>query len=160
MGSILEALILTQRLSPPIDRSIPIHQVLPLTAFERTRTRHRLETETGKVLYLRLPRGLVLRDGDVLCPDAPNYYVQVLAKPEPVLTVTAATGFDLLRAAYHLGNRHIPLEITPHALRLSPDPVLQNLLEQLGVQVTAEVAPFNPETGAYESSHSHSHDHS
>jgi urease accessory protein len=71
-----------------------------------------------------------------------------------VLTVTSQKPVDLLRASYHLGNRHVPLEVSPNYLRLSPDPVLQAMLEQMGVQVQEEVVPFQPETGAY--SHSHS----
>lgn len=88
--------------------------------------------------------------------DAPAVqYVQVMAKPEPVLTVTASTPLSLLQAAYHLGNRHVPLEITPHYLRLAPDPVLQAMLVQLGVSVLQEVAPFTPTLGAYHHSHHH-----
>jgi urease accessory protein len=85
--------------------------------------------------------------------------VRVIAKPEPVITVTAQTDLELLRAAYHLGNRHVPLEITPKYLRLSPDTVLQDMLEHLGLQTEAEIAPFQPEMGAY-GSHSHAHSHS
>jgi urease accessory protein len=74
------------------------------------------------------------------------------------LTVTATTSVELLRAAYHLGNRHVALEITSHYLRLSPDPVLQAMLEQLGLQAIAEVAAFQPEVGAYgHSGPSHAH---
>lgn len=79
--------------------------------------------------------------------------VQVVAKPEPVLTVTADSPLALLQAAYHLGNRHVALEITPHYLRLAPDPVLQAMLRQLGVTVHAEIAPFLPIGGAYHHSH-------
>lgn len=127
---------------------------LSLTAQERTRTRHRFETPDGQVLYLRLPRGTVLQDGDLLQSEGGDVVMRIAAKPEPVLTVTSQKPVDLLRASYHLGNRHVPLEVSPHYLRLSPDPVLQAMLEQMGVQVQEEVVPFQPETGAY--SHSHS----
>ncbi len=80
--------------------------------------------------------------------------IRIAAKPEPVLTVTAQKPIDLLRASYHLGNRHVPLEVAPSYLRLSPDPVLQIMLEQLGVKVREEVVPFQPEVGAYGHSHS------
>ena len=122
--------------------------VLMLTAEERTRSRHRFETLAGETVYLQLPRGTVLRDGDLL-RSHDGVLVQVVAKPEPVLTVTAPTPLALLQAAYHLGNRHVSLEITPTALRLSPDPVLRDLLEQRGLQVMEETQPFHPEMGAY-----------
>jgi urease accessory protein len=77
----------------------------------------------------------------------------VLAKPEPVLTVTAHTPLDLLQAAYHLGNRHVSLEITPTYLRLSPDPVLRDLLIHRGLHIHEEIQPFQPESGAYGAHH-------
>lgn len=126
---------------------------LSLTAEERTRTRHRFETPDGEELYLRLPRGTVLQEGNLLQSEDGKTVIQIAAKPEPVLTVTAQKPIDLLRASYHLGNRHVALEVTPSYLRLSPDSVLQAMLEQLGVEVKEEVVPFQPETGAY--SHSH-----
>ncbi len=79
--------------------------------------------------------------------------VQVVAKPEPVLTVTADSLLALLQAAYHLGNRHVPLEITSQYLRLAPDPVLQAMLMHLGVTVRSELAPFLPTGGVYYHSH-------
>lgn len=170
-------LVLTHRL--PAGGHLPVVPqrplILALTAEERTRSRHRFTTEDGTIVYLRLPRGTVLQHGDWLWPEAMTpelmtmgedtpavQYVQVRAKPEPVLTVTASTPLALLQAAYHLGNRHVPLEITPHYLRLSADPVLQAMLVQLGVSVLQEVAPFTPTLGAYHHSHhhhSHHHDH-
>jgi urease accessory protein len=127
---------------------------LSLTAEERTRSRRRFETDDGEAVYLQLPRGTILCDGDILASETGEILVRVTAKPELVLTVTAADLLTLMRSAYHLGNRHVPLEITPTYLRLSPDPVLQKMLIQLGVEVREEMAPFQPEIGAY--SHSHS----
>lgn len=140
-----------QRLSADVD--IPVSFTLSLTAEERTRTRHRFETSEGQVLYLRLPRGTVLIDGDLLQSDAGTVVVRIVAKPEPVLTVTSQTAVGLLRASYHLGNRHVPIEVSPNYLRLSPDPVLQVMLEQLGVEVKQEVVAFQPESGAYRHHH-------
>jgi urease accessory protein len=122
---------------------------LVLTAEERTKSRHRFETEEGETVFLRLPRGTVLRDGDLLRSDHGEFLILVKAKSEPILSVTAATPLELLRAAYHLGNRHVPLEIGTTYLRLSPDPVLQAMLEQTGMIVIEENAPFHPEVGAY-----------
>ncbi len=125
---------------------------LSLTAEERLRSRHAYQTDEGQSVYLNLPRGTALKDGDWLQSDAGDV-AQVLAKPEPVLTVTATTSLALLQAAYHLGNRHVPLEITNSFLRLSPDSVLQKLLLHRGLHVLQEIAPFQPETGAYEHQH-------
>jgi urease accessory protein len=151
-------LTLTQRQPANVDAVVTL--TLQLTADERTRSRHRWETETGEVVFLRLPRGTVLQDGDILLDETGNYLVRVLAKAEPVLTVTAANSLDLLRAAYHLGNRHVAVEITANYLRLSPDPVLQTMVEHLGLEVKTEILPFQPEAGAYgQHSHSHSHAH-
>lgn len=125
---------------------------LLLTAEERTRSRHRFETVEGQTVFLQLPRGTVLRDGDWL-RSAEGVVVRVVAKPEPVLTVRADTTQDLLQAAYHLGNRHVPVEITSTYLRLLPDPVLQEMLQHRGLHVTEDVQPFQPEAGAYGHSH-------
>lgn len=144
-------LTFTQRLKAAVDT--PVSFTLLLTAEERTRTRHRFETSNGESVYLRLPRGTVLQDGDLLQSENGDQVIRIVAKPEPVLTVSAQKSVDLLRAAYHLGNRHVPLEVTPDYLRLSPDPVLQAMLEQLGVEVNEDVVPFQPEVGAYGHSH-------
>jgi urease accessory protein len=145
-------LILTQRLSAPAS-DIQAIQVLALTAWERTRSRHRFETKEGIVLHLQLPRGTVIHPGDVLSDQTGEHRVKIMAKPESVLTVVAPDPLLLLRAAYHLGNRHVPLEVTLDYLRLEPDPVLEKMLQQLGVTVTAEVAPFRPESGVYHHTH-------
>ncbi len=146
-------LALTERLPP--DPHAVVSFTLSLTAEARSRSRYRFELADGQSLYLRLSRGTVLRDGDLLRAEADFRLVRVAAKPEPVLTATASTTLELLRAAYHLGNRHVPLEITATYLRLSPDPVLRGMLEQLGLQITESVLPFQPEAGAYGYSHAH-----
>jgi urease accessory protein len=152
-------LTLTQR--SPANQNAEIKYTLSLTAEDRTRSRLHFHSDQGEPIHLQLPRGTVLRDGDLLSSDRAIEppLVRVIAKPEPVITVTAQTDLELLRAAYHLGNRHVPLEITPKYLRLSPDTVLQDMLEHLGLQTEAEIAPFQPEMGAY-GNHSHAHSHS
>lgn len=139
-------LTLTQRL--PANPNTVVSHSLFLTALERRRSNYRFETEEGEALLLRLPRGTVLRDRDLLQSEN-GILVRIIAKPEPVLTVTAINSLELIRAAYHLGNRHVALEITPTYLRLSADSVLQAMLEHLGLEVTAETMPFEPEMGAY-----------
>jgi urease accessory protein len=149
-------LTLTHRLSA--DAAVSVSNTLALTAEERTRSRHYFETATGQPLYLNLPRGTVLNHGDLLQATT-GELVRITAKPEPVITVTAQTLLDLLRAAYHLGNRHVPLEVTATYLRLAPDPVLVTMLEQLGLNIHPEVAPFAPEVGAYGHRHPATHSH-
>lgn len=146
-------LTLTQRLQANSDALASF--TLALSAEERTKSRHRFSTADGQVLYLSLPRGTVLRHGDLLQAEKDRSLVRIAAKPEPVLTVTAQTPLLLLRAAYHLGNRHVPLEIAATYLRLSPDPVLRTMLEQLGMDVFEAVLPFHPEVGAYGHKHAH-----
>ena len=144
---------LTQRLSG----LAPVQLTLSLTAEERSRSRHYFEAELGQGVYLQLPRGTVLRQGDLLQSKDGTTVVQVIAKPEPVMVVTAQTSLQLLRAAYHLGNRHVPLEVTADYLQLAPDSVLKAMLEQMGLQVSEQSLPFQPETGAYGSAHHSSH---
>ena len=140
-------LTFTQRLMA--DPDVVVSFTLALTAEERTKSRHRFEMEDGQALYLRLPRGTLLRDGDLLLAETDSSLVRVTAKPEPIFTITATTSLELLRAAYHLGNRHVPIEITETYLRISPDSVLQTMLEHMGMEVQEAVLPFQPEIGAY-----------
>jgi urease accessory protein len=145
-------LTLTQRNTSNPD--IAVNLTLALTAEERTRTRHRFETEDG-IVFLRLPRGSLLRDGDILVDETSGSLVRIVAKPEPVLTVLDSDHQNLLKAAYHLGNRHVPVEIAPSYLRLAPDPVLKVMLLQLGLDIKEEISPFYPEPGAYGNLHAH-----
>jgi urease accessory protein len=146
-------LTFTQRNAPNLG--ITVILTLALTAEERTRSRHRFEMSDGKAIILHLPRGTVLHDGDILQDETNGESIKITAKPEPVLTVTASTNQDLLRAAYHLGNRHVLVEITATYLRISPDSVLHQMLEQLGLEVKEEILPFQPELGAYAQHHAH-----
>jgi urease accessory protein len=147
-------LTLTQRL--PANSSAKAAYRLALTAEERTRSRFRFETEEGVAATLVLPRGTVLRDGDLLRADDGTTLVRVQARPEPVLTARAPDGWTLLRAAYHLGNRHVPVEVGKDYLRIAPDSVLADMLQQLGLAIVEEITPFQPEAGAY-GGHSHHH---
>ncbi|MBD2189088.1 urease accessory protein UreE [Pseudanabaena mucicola] len=149
--------IVTQRLSTEAKKLIDLDSLLTLAliAEDRTRSRHRFMTVEGEEINLQLQRGTVLREGDILA-DAQNQPIaKVVAKPEPVITVTAKYPLEFLRAAYHLGNRHIGLEITENYLRLSPDSVLEDMVLQMGLTVTHETQPFQPESGAYHHHHEH-----
>lgn len=136
---------------PAPDTPLP-HFVLSLTAEERTRSRHLFQADSGETIALNLPRGTTLRDGDWL-ESSEGKQIVIRAKSEPVMTVTANTALNLLQAAYHLGNRHVALQITDAYLRLSPDSVLKDLLEHRGLTVVDETAPFQPESGAYGHTH-------
>jgi urease accessory protein len=145
------AIVLSKRLHHHHHSSPSL--ILSLSAADRTRSRHRFIADEGTSVLLQLPRGTTLQDGDILSSETEEILVRVAAKPEQVVTVTSDDSLNLLRAAYHLGNRHVSLEITPNYLRFSPDPVLEGMLVQLGLQIVNEVAPFCPQGGAYHHQH-------
>lgn len=125
-----------------------------LTAEERTKVKQKIQldaiSENGnKYIKLNLERGDVLMEGDILTNDDRSFFVEIKAKLESVITVKSANTLDLLKAAYHLGNRHVSLEINNDYLRFSPDHVLESMLSKLGINFCQETAPFYPELGAY-----------
>jgi len=122
---------------------------LPFDARARSRLRARLTD--GREVALVLPRGTVLRGGTVL--EGAGMRVRVAAADEDVLEVRAPDATTLARAAYHLGNRHVPLQVAADRLVLGYDPVLADMLVGLGVRVQRGWAPFEPEAGAYASHH-------
>jgi urease accessory protein len=129
----------------------------------RQKSRFDTTDTQSRVLGVFLGRGTVLRGGDVLVAEDGSL-VRVLATPQPVLVVRAEPGhgspFDLMRAAYHLGNRHVQLELRADCLLLAPDHVLADMLRQMHLVVSEELAPFEPEGGAYAAGgHGHGHDH-
>lgn len=124
----------------------------------RTRSRQRVTLDDGNEALLALPRGTVLRHGDVL-RGACGGQLRVMAAAETVSTAHAEDGTSLLRAAYHLGNRHVAVEIGAGWLRYLHDHVLDDMVRGLGLTVAVEQAPFEPEAGAYASGHGHGHGH-
>jgi urease accessory protein len=128
----------------------------------RQKSRLRIKLASGQEAALFLTRGIILRGGDLLKsedgPDGQSIVVQVNAAQEPVYNVIAPTQRDLMCAAYHLGNRHVPLQMGDGWLRLEQDYVLKEMLLGLGMQVSEAVAPFEPEAGAYGGGHRHGHD--
>jgi len=129
-----------------------------LTYDERCKSRQRLELDDGSQAALMLERGTVLADGDLLAGDD-GVIVQVKAAPETLSAVRAEDPLALARAAYHLGNRHVPLQIAPGELRYQHDHVLDDMVVALGLRVEVVKAPFQPEGGAYGRGHSHEHGH-
>lgn len=137
----------------------------------RQKSRFHATASDGQQLGVFLPRGSVVRGGDVLVTEA-GTLVRVVAAPQPVLRVTGCNdhghahghthdaAFDLMRAAYHLGNRHVPIELKPDHLKIEPDHVLADLLRAMHLNVSEVNESFEPEAGAYSqhSAHGHAHD--
>lgn len=129
---------------------------LVLTFERRSVSRQAASLSNGEQAQLFLPRGTVLRHGDVLAADDGTRVV-VEAAEEHVLIVRAHDPRALARAAYHLGNRHVAVEVGEGSLKIEDDHVLADMLLGLGVEVESAHAPFEPESGAY--AHGHSHEH-
>lgn len=133
------------------------HLVLELPFDLRNKSRLRTTLGNGEEIGLFLERGTVLRGGDQLvCDD--GRVVEVIAAAESVSTVRSSEPLHLLRAAYHLGNRHVALQIGAGWLRYQHDYVLDDMVRGLGLSVEVEEAPFEPEAGAY-GGHSHGSQH-
>ena len=121
---------------------------------EREKSRYRTTTAAGQDIGWFLPRGIVLCDGDALvCGN--KEIVLVRAASESLTEASSDDPLLLLRAAYHLGNRHVSLQIMPHSLRFPRDHVLEAMLEGLGLTVRAVDDAFTPESGAYAAHHLH-----
>ncbi|QQS54370.1 MAG: urease accessory protein UreE [Candidatus Competibacteraceae bacterium] len=135
---------ITERLREPIAAQATL--TLPFEQRQKSRLRTRLDN--GRDAGLFLPRGTVLRHGDRLRATS-GLIVEVRAAPETVSTARADDALLLARAAYHLGNRHIALQLGPGWLRYSHDHVLDDMARELGLTVSREQAPFEPEAGAY-----------
>ena len=140
----------------------------------RQKSRFDATDSSGRLLGIFLPRGTVVRGGDVLVAQDGSL-IKVIAAPQSVLRITHCTHhgspYDLIRAAYHLGNRHVPIELKPDHLKIEPDHVLADLLRAMHLIVHAVDEAFEPENGAYASGghgqghahahagNNHSHDH-
>jgi urease accessory protein len=144
-----------------------IADVVSLSFDLRQKSRIRVTLQSGAEAALYMQRGTILRGGDFLQADS-GEIIEVIAADQAVMKVTATTSKALTRAAYHLGNRHVPLEIGDGWLKLETDSVLKDMLLGLGVQVEELQAPFEPESGAYagggghhhhDDEHSHDHVH-
>jgi urease accessory protein len=128
-----------------------------LAMIDRHRRRIRLVADSGAPFLLDLARAQHLADGDGLELDNGNY-LRVRAAAEPVIDITAETPADLLRIAWHLGNRHLPLQVLEGRLRIRADHVIASMVEGLGGHVARLDAPFDPEIGAYAGT-AHAHEH-
>ena len=128
----------------------------------RQKSRFAATDSTGRALGIFLPRGTLVRGGDVLVAEDGSL-VRVRAAPQPVLVITHCpqhgTPFDLTRAAYHLGNRHVPIELQRDHLKIEPDHVLADMLRAMHLIVTEQNLAFEPEGGAYAAGHGGGHSH-
>ena len=125
----------------------------------RQKSRFKAELDQGVEVGLQLTRGTVLRGGDLLAAEDGNI-ILIKAADEKVSYVETTDNHLMSRACYHLGNRHVPLQIGEGWLRYAHDHVLDDMLKGLGLQTECIEAPFEPESGAYSSgSHSHGHSH-
>ena len=129
-----------------------------LYADERHRRRVVLDCEGGTRVLLDLPHATMLKDGDGLVLDDGSI-VRVVAKPESLVEIAAASETERLRVAWHLGNRHTDVQVVGNRLRIRRDHVLEDMLRGLGAGMTTVEAPFEPEAGAYGASRGHSHGH-
>jgi urease accessory protein len=133
----------------------------------RQKSRFDATDSLGRALGIFLSRGTVVRGGDVLVAEDGSL-IKVMAAPQSVLKITHCTThgtpYDLIRAAYHLGNRHVPIELKPDHMKIEPDHVLADMLRAMHLIVNAVDEAFEPENGAYATGghtggHHHGHDH-
>lgn len=139
----------------PEDKAL---DTVTLAYLDRHRRRIRLVADSGQTFLLDLPRASHLAEGDGLELDSGGY-IRVCAAPEPVIEITAQDRQALLRIAWHLGNRHLPLQVAGERLRIRADHVIAEMVAGLGGRPTALEAPFDPEIGAYTIAGPHHHDH-
>ena len=147
------------RRDAPLDPLISV-QTLSLAAEARSKVRGRRTTDQGLEVVLQLPRTGPLQPGERLSGEHCSLVVEVVAAPEDLLAVEASTPLALLQAAYHLGNRHLPMEIQPQRLLIPVDEVLRRLLEDRSLRVYCLHQPFYPEPGAYSGATHRGHDQS
>jgi urease accessory protein len=137
---------------------------------DRHRRRMAMTGTRGLEFLLDLENAVALRGGDALVLED-NRLVEVVAAPEPLLEIRGADPHHLVRLAWHLGNRHLPTQLLPDALRIRRDHVIADMVVKLGAEAIEIEAPFDPERGAYAAPverhdhddhghrHAHSHDH-
>lgn len=127
-----------------------------LDAHERHRRRIVLTGERGTTFLLDLPQAAALHDGDGLVLDDGGI-VRIVGRPEPLIEIAAADAPELARFAWHIGNRHMEVEIVGDRLRIRRDHVIEEMLRGLGARLSFVEAPFDPEHGAYDHHHGHEH---
>jgi len=149
-----------------LNEVVPAHEPssaptgsVTLTLDERRRSRLLVFLDDGREAAVQLPRGSALRDGDRLRAVEAGQIVTVAAAAESLSVARTADAHALLRGAYHLGNRHVPVELGDGWLAYEHDHVLDDMVFGLGLQVEARLAPFEPEGGAFRHGREHGHSH-
>ena len=132
---------------------VEVRGQLKLPFESRQKSRLKTKLVSGEDVGLMLPRGEILRGGD-LVTASDGRVIEVVAEPEKVLHIETK---DLAKVAYHLGNRHVPVQVGEGFLRIMEDHVLEEMVQKLGAKVSHVEAPFEPEAGAYAGGH-HQHD--
>jgi urease accessory protein len=135
-------------------RAVRLH----LTYDERVKSRLAAMSIDGQAVAIVLPRGSVMRDGAALAGDD-GAIGRIEAAPQPLARITADSSLALLRAVYHLANRHVAAQLAADHALIERDTVLEAMLRGLGARVEHIVAPFDPEGGAYHAGQSHGHSH-
>ncbi len=138
-----------------ITRKNQPHTTLTLKRDQREKSRLKVVLDDGREAGLFFAKGTSFQDGDLIIDVHGKTLVKVKAAPEEVSTVYCDDPFMLARACYHLGNRHVPLQIQIGVLRYQHDHVLDDMVRGLGLEVRTEQAPFEPESGAYSGGHQH-----
>jgi urease accessory protein len=151
-------LTFSEKLQPNSTAHGSLYSTLTLTIDQRVRSRLKVTLDNGIEAGLMLPRGTVLQRHDRLLADS-GEIIEVVAAAEIVSSARVDDPLLLARACYHLGNRHVPLQIGDGFVRYQHDHVLDDMLKGFGINVTVEKAPFEPEPGAYGGASSHAHHH-
>ena len=144
-----------------IAKSKKIDETLTLTLEQRTKSRLRARLDNGEDVGVFMKRGSILEHGDLLETEE-GFIAQIIAAPEKLSSIYTDDSLLLARACYHLGNRHVELQITRKSVHYRHDHVLDEMLKSFGLKITSELLPFQPEKGAYNSqstSHGHHHKH-
>ncbi len=151
------------RVDKVLSQKIGISQVLlkkaaklTLVFEQRNKSRITSTLRDGRTVHLFLPRGNTMRHNDILIADN-GELICVVAAEQEVVSIYSDDALSLMKASYHLGNRHIPVQVGANFLRIEPDSVLEEMLHQLGLECVCEKKEFSPEVGAYGGGHRHSH---
>ncbi len=139
-----------------------VDETITLTLDQRVKSRLKASLDSGEDVGIFMQRGNVLEHGDLI-ETQDNYIVQIVAASELLSSVYTSDAILLARACYHLGNRHVELQITKNSVHYRHDHVLDKMLQSFGLNVVSEQLPFCPENGAYTSNsntnHKHHHEH-
>ena len=122
---------------------------LTLNSDQRKIVRGKRLSDCNQEIHLQLPREGKLNDGDILQTNHKNLFVEIIAKKENLIKISASYKVELIKAAYHLGNRHVEVEIYEDVLLTKSDYVIEELLKNLEVDFSKSVRKFSPESGAF-----------